>query len=97
MWEFVVHRRCRTDDVQVRRGAIDSITALFADATTECLRVLRDADARVRVRRLETSVVWGMPGAVVGAGLADEVLPLDRIAAYLTNRVKTGRSAAVAR
>ena len=28
-----------------------------------------------------SSVVWGMPGAVVGAGLADEILPLDRIAA----------------
>jgi two-component system chemotaxis response regulator CheB len=38
-----------------------------------------------------------MPGAVVGAGLADEVLPLDRIAACLVNRAKVGRSAAVAR
>ena len=26
-----------------------------------------------------TSVVWGMPGAIAQAGLADEVLPLDRI------------------
>ncbi len=26
-----------------------------------------------------TSVVWGMPGAVVGAGLADAVLPLDGV------------------
>jgi two-component system chemotaxis response regulator CheB len=44
-----------------------------------------------------SSVVWGMPGAVVGAGLADEVLPLDRIAAHLISRVRSGRSAAVAR
>jgi two-component system chemotaxis response regulator CheB len=28
-----------------------------------------------------TSIVWGMPGAVANAGLADEILPLDRIAA----------------
>jgi two-component system chemotaxis response regulator CheB len=28
-----------------------------------------------------TSVVWGMPGSVVRAGLADEVLPLERIPA----------------
>ena len=27
-----------------------------------------------------TSVVWGMPGAVVRSGLADEVLPLNRVA-----------------
>ena len=26
-----------------------------------------------------TSVVWGMPGAIAQAGLADEILPLDRI------------------
>ena len=32
-----------------------------------------------------TSVVWGMPGAVVGAGLAEQVLPLDDIAPFLSN------------
>jgi two-component system, chemotaxis family, protein-glutamate methylesterase/glutaminase len=26
-----------------------------------------------------SSVVWGMPGAVVGAGLADSVLPLEQV------------------
>jgi two-component system, chemotaxis family, protein-glutamate methylesterase/glutaminase len=60
-------------------------------------KVLRDAGAEILAQDEATSVVWGMPGAVVGAGLADEVLPLDRIAAYLINRVKSGRSAAVAR
>jgi two-component system chemotaxis response regulator CheB len=34
---------------------------------------------------------------VVGAGLADAVLPLDRIAPCLTTRLAVGRSAAVAR
>ena len=60
-------------------------------------KVLRDAGAEILAQDEATSVVWGMPGAVVGAGLADEILPLDRIAAFLVNRVKTGRSAAVAR
>ncbi|MEV6850982.1 chemotaxis response regulator protein-glutamate methylesterase [Actinoplanes sp. NPDC051411] len=60
-------------------------------------KVLRDAGAEILAQDEATSVVWGMPGAVVGAGLADEVLPLDRIAAFLINRVKAGRSAAVAR
>ncbi|MFI5895283.1 chemotaxis response regulator protein-glutamate methylesterase [Actinoplanes sp. NPDC051513] len=60
-------------------------------------KVLRDAGAEILAQDEATSVVWGMPGAVVGAGLADEILPLDRISAFLVNRVKTGRSAAVAR
>ncbi len=34
-----------------------------------------------------SSVVWGMPGAIVEAGLADQVLPLDRIAPEITRLV----------
>ncbi|MDI6103939.1 chemotaxis response regulator protein-glutamate methylesterase [Actinoplanes sp. NEAU-A12] len=60
-------------------------------------KVLRDAGAEVLAQDEASSVVWGMPGAVVGAGLADEVLPLDRIAGALLNRVRVGRSPAVAR
>ena len=60
-------------------------------------KVLRDAGAEVLAQDEASSVVWGMPGAVVGAGLADEVLPLDRIAAALVSRVRAGRSPAVAR
>ena len=60
-------------------------------------RALRDAGAWVVAQDEASSVVWGMPGAVVGAGLADEVLSLTRIAPGLLARLKTGRSAAVAR
>ncbi|MEV6297957.1 chemotaxis response regulator protein-glutamate methylesterase [Actinoplanes sp. NPDC051861] len=60
-------------------------------------KVLRDSGAEVLAQDEATSVVWGMPGAVVGAGLADEILPLDRIAGSLLNRVRVGRSPAVAR
>ncbi|WP_433827468.1 protein-glutamate methylesterase/protein-glutamine glutaminase [Actinoplanes sp. CA-015351] len=60
-------------------------------------KVLRDSGAEVLAQDEASSVVWGMPGAVVGAGLADEVLPLDRIAGALLNRVRVGRSPAVAR
>jgi two-component system chemotaxis response regulator CheB len=55
-------------------------------------KVLRDAGAEVLAQDEASSVVWGMPGAVVGAGLADEVLPLDRIAAALIQRVQAGRA-----
>jgi two-component system, chemotaxis family, protein-glutamate methylesterase/glutaminase len=60
-------------------------------------KVLRDAGAEVLAQDEASSVVWGMPGAVVAAGLATEVLPLDRIAPALVSRVKVGRSAAVVR
>jgi two-component system chemotaxis response regulator CheB len=59
-------------------------------------KVLRDAGAEILAQDEASSVVWGMPGAVVGAGLADQVLPLDKIASALAARVKVGRSAAVA-
>lgn len=59
--------------------------------------MLRDAGAEVLAQDEASSVVWGMPGAVVTAGLADEVQPLDKIAGSLMARVKLGRSAAVAR
>ncbi|MEU4213886.1 chemotaxis response regulator protein-glutamate methylesterase [Actinoplanes sp. NPDC026623] len=54
-------------------------------------KVLREAGAEIMAQDEASSVVWGMPGAVVGAGLADEILPLDRIAAVLIKRVQTGR------
>lgn len=38
-----------------------------------------------------TSVVWGMPGALVEAGRADEVLPLNQIADRLTQIVSRRR------
>jgi two-component system chemotaxis response regulator CheB len=41
-----------------------------------------------------TSVIWGMPGAVVQAGLADTVLPIDKITdeiIFRTRKVPTSR------
>jgi two-component system chemotaxis response regulator CheB len=35
-----------------------------------------------------TSVVWGMPGAVARGGLADKVLPIEKIAAEINRRVQ---------
>ncbi|MFI7596926.1 chemotaxis response regulator protein-glutamate methylesterase [Actinoplanes sp. NPDC049681] len=55
-------------------------------------KVLRDAGAEVLAQDEASSVVWGMPGAVVGAGLADDVLPLDKIASVLIKRVQVGRA-----
>lgn len=42
-------------------------------------KLLRSLGATVLAQDKETSVVWGMPGAVVSANLADAVLPLTGI------------------
>lgn len=51
-------------------------------------RQLAAAGADVIAQDEATSVVWGMPGAVVGDGLASDVLPIDQIAATITRRVR---------
>jgi len=40
-----------------------------------------------------TSVVWGMPGAVANAGLANSILPLSDMAAFVNSRINAGRLA----
>lgn len=49
-------------------------------------QALQAAGARCIVQDEATSVVWGMPGAIANAGLADQVLPLDHIAAEIVRR-----------
>ncbi len=44
-------------------------------------RKIVDAGGTLIAQDAESSVVWGMPGAIAEAGLASEVLPLDSIAA----------------
>jgi two-component system chemotaxis response regulator CheB len=48
---------------------------------------------RVLVQDAATSVVWGMPGAVVNSGCADAVLPLDALCAEVADAVSAGPSA----
>jgi two-component system chemotaxis response regulator CheB len=43
------------------------------------VEVLKAHGASVIAQDEPSSVVWGMPGAIVNAGLADRVLPLDQI------------------
>jgi two-component system chemotaxis response regulator CheB len=43
------------------------------------IEALKAAGASAIVQDEATSVVWGMPGAVARAGLADKILPLGRI------------------
>ncbi len=52
------------------------------------IELLKAQGASVVVQDEASSVVWGMPGAVASADLADEILPLDAIAAALVRRVE---------
>ena len=54
--------------------------------------MIRDAGGRVFAQDEATSVVWGMPRAVVQSGLADDVIPLPRIAHQIMSAVTIGRS-----
>ncbi len=46
-------------------------------------RAIKEAGGIVLAESADTAVVYGMPGSVVGAGLADHVLPLGQIAEFL--------------
>jgi two-component system, chemotaxis family, protein-glutamate methylesterase/glutaminase len=52
--------------------------------------IIRTADGVVLAQDEASSVVWGMPGAVVHAGLADEILPLDRLGPSIVRRTGAG-------
>ena len=51
---------------------------------------VRAAGGEVLVQDEATSVVWGMPGAVVRAGLADATLSLPEVAGAIARRVGAG-------
>jgi two-component system chemotaxis response regulator CheB len=53
-------------------------------------RLVRTAGGEIIVQDEPTSVVWGMPGAVANAGLADAVVPLPRVTSEVLSAL--GRS-----
>ena len=55
-------------------------------------QILKARGATVLAQDEASSVVWGMPGAVVGAGLADRVLPLDQVAPEILRMAGRGRN-----
>jgi two-component system chemotaxis response regulator CheB len=54
-------------------------------------REIREAGGSVIAQDEATSVVWGMPGAVVKAGVAEEVRPLEELALLITQKLQVGR------
>ncbi|XBQ16491.1 MAG: chemotaxis response regulator protein-glutamate methylesterase [Oceanicaulis sp.] len=63
------------------------LTGMGADGR-EGARAIRAAGGQVIVQDQASSVVWGMPGAVAEAGLADMILPLKDIGPEIARRLK---------
>jgi two-component system chemotaxis response regulator CheB len=59
-------------------------------------REIRERGGRVVVQDEASSVIWGMPGSIARAGIADAVLSLDAIALEILHRAHApgGRRAA---
>lgn len=70
------------------------LTGMGKDGLVGCQRI-RERGGRIIVQDEATSVVWGMPGFVAQAGLAEAVLPLDRLGGEILTRLGgvAGRSA----
>jgi two-component system chemotaxis response regulator CheB len=66
------------------------MTGMGQDGLRGC-EAVREAGGQVVVQDEATSVVWGMPGFVAKAGLADRVLPLPLLASEIVRRVRVGR------
>ncbi len=62
------------------------LTGMGQDGLRGC-EAVRGAGGHVLAQDEATSVVWGMPGSVVRADLADRVLPLSLMAAEIGRRV----------
>lgn len=55
-------------------------------------QAIREAGGEIFVQDESSSVVWGMPGAVVAAGAADKICPLSAIASEIAGRIALGQA-----
>lgn len=66
------------------------LTGMGQDGLRGC-EAIYAVQGQVLAQDEATSIVWGMPGHVVRAGLAEQVLPLPAIAGEIVRRVRIGR------
>jgi len=67
------------------------LTGMGQDGFRGC-EYIREAGGQILVQDEVSSVVWGMPGFVARAGLADKELPLNQIAGEIVRRAWEGRA-----
>lgn len=65
------------------------LTGMGTDGCKEATK-LSDAGGTIIAQDEESSVVWGMPGAVATAGICSAVLPLKEIGSYIKNFMVRG-------
>ena len=97
---MVVERGAAGNHVGLNSGPLENscrpaivMTGMGQDGLHGC-EVVRQRGGHVFVQDEKTSVVWGMPGFVAEAGLADEILPLNQLAPAIVRSVRVGRDAA---
>ena len=66
------------------------LTGMGQDGLRGCEEI-RETGGQVVVQDEASSVVWGMPGFVARAGLADKILPLEQLGSEIVRRVREGR------
>ncbi len=66
------------------------LTGMGQDGLLGC-EAIRKSGGQILAQDEATSVVWGMPGAVARAGLADKVLPLPLMAGEIIRRIRGDR------
>ncbi len=66
------------------------LTGMGQDGLRGC-EAIHEAGGQIIVQDETSSVVWGMPGSVAMAGLADTILPLEHLAPEIVRRVQFGR------
>ncbi|MCB9889292.1 MAG: chemotaxis-specific protein-glutamate methyltransferase CheB [Planctomycetes bacterium] len=68
------------------------LTGMGRDGLAGC-EAIAAAGGQIIVQDEATSVVWGMPGFVANAGLAEAILPIDSIADEIVRRTSHAKSA----
>jgi two-component system chemotaxis response regulator CheB len=98
-----VNRHCPSVDVLFRSvaqnvgpNAVGVILTGMGDDGARGLKEMLEAGARTMAQDEASSVVWGMPGAAVKLGGAQEVLPLGRVAENVMRLAQTVGAPALA-
>lgn len=66
------------------------MTGMGQDGLRGCEQI-RERGGQVLAQDQASSVVWGMPGFVANAGLADRILPLNQLGVEIVRRLRFGR------
>jgi two-component system chemotaxis response regulator CheB len=98
-----VNRHCPSVDVLFRSvaqnvgpNAVGAILTGMGDDGARGLKEMLDAGARTMAQDEASSVVWGMPGAAVKLGGAQDILPLNRVAENIMRLAQVVGAPAVA-